>query len=256
MSEVRTRRPPPAFQVIEVVERLDLNPHMTRLTLEGDVFESWELPDPAASFRLVVPWSSEEPLELPTWNGNEFLLGDGTRPALRTFTPLRLQGKRLDVDVVRHQGGAVSGWADNARLGAQAAVSGVGAGYQFDPATSTMLILGDETAIPAITTILAALPDQVPADVIIETRSAEAQQPLPDNEQISIRWIRRAGRPGEQLAGKVTQRADFEETLRVWAAGEAASMQAIRKHLKASGIERQHTHVRGYWKVPRAATAS
>ena len=42
---------------------------------------------------------------MPAWNGNEFLLPDGSRPAIRTLTPLRIDtdGLELDVEVVLHR---------------------------------------------------------------------------------------------------------------------------------------------------------
>jgi NADPH-dependent ferric siderophore reductase len=41
----------------------------------------------------------------------------------------------------------------------------------------------------------------------------------------------------------------------VWAAGEAAAMQRIRKHLfDERNAPRDHTTVRGYWKHGRTAT--
>ena len=77
-----------------------------RVELEG-----LELPEPAASVRLLVPWPGET-FELPTWNGNEFLLADGRRPALRTFTPVHLDGHELTIDIVRHRGGAIADWSE------------------------------------------------------------------------------------------------------------------------------------------------
>ena len=45
---------------------------------------------------------------------------------------------------------------------------------------------------------------------------------------------------------------EISETTHVWAAGEAASMQAIRTHLfKGLGLPRNQTTIRGYWKPER-----
>lgn len=247
-----TRRAPQAFQVVEVVERVDLTPRMIRLTLEGDVFTTWTVTEPGASFRMVVPWSLSDSLELPEWNGNEFLLADGTRPALRTFTPLRLAGNRMDVEIVRHPGGgAISQWAEEAEPGTVAAVSGTGAGYSIDPDATSFLVLGDETAIPAIGTLLGTLPDDVSVEVVIEVSGIEAETTLPVHPKTNVHWVEQTDRPGWELVRHVEQRTAFTDTDRVWAAGEAAAMQGIRKHLKSLGVERGNTHVRGYWKVPR-----
>lgn len=250
-----TRRAPQPFQIVDVVQRVDLTPRMIRLTLEGDVFATWTVTEPGASFRMVVPRSSSDALELPEWNGNEFLLADETRPALRTFTPLRLAGNRMDVEIVRHAGGAISQWAEHVEPGAIAAVSGTGAGYWIDPEASSFLILGDETAIPAIRTVLASLPRDVSVEVVVEVLVSDAHVDLPAHPNASVRWVEQADRPGWELVRHVEQRASFKQTDRVWAAGEAAAMQGIRKHLKSVGVGRSSTHVRGYWKVPRTPAA-
>ncbi len=57
--------------------------------------------------------------------------------------------------------------------------------------------------------------------------------------------------PGATLR-RAAEATDIDERTRVWAAGEAAAMQAIRKHLfDDRKIPRDHTTVRGYWKVQR-----
>ena len=62
---------------------------------------------PAASVRLLLPPPGSTDLVMPAWNGNEFLFPDGTRPAIRTLTPLRLDPEThtLDLEIVVHQGG-------------------------------------------------------------------------------------------------------------------------------------------------------
>ena len=109
---------------------------------EPKVINRLDLPEPAASVRLLVPWAGE-PFELPTWNGNEFLLADGRRPALRTFTPVSLADGELTIDVVRHPGGAISDWAETAASGEPCAVSGPGRGEVIDPQAGRYVLLGD-----------------------------------------------------------------------------------------------------------------
>ena len=56
--------------------------------------------------------------------------------------------------------------------------------------------------------------------------------------------------PGSALLPPV-EAAELGPDDRVWAAGEAAGVQKIRRHLAARDIPRQHSTIRGYWKVPR-----
>ena len=58
--------------------------------------------------------------------------------------------------------------------------------------------------------------------------------------------------PGDDLVGYVTT-LDVDPEARVWAAGEAAAMQRLRKHLfDQVGLPRSQAVVRGYWKQGRA----
>src|SRR5437762_14058928 len=107
---------------------------------------------------------------MPTWTGNEFLLPDGRRPTIRTFTPRRLdpQALELDLEIVVHGDGAASEWAATAAPGDPAAVSGPGRGYAFEPDAPAFLLAGDETAIPAISQLLEVLPADRPVPAHIE----------------------------------------------------------------------------------------
>src|ERR671937_415435 len=75
--------------------------------------------------RPLLPAPGEQGIVTPTWNGNEFLLPDGRRPTIRTFTPRRADPRagELDVEIVVHGEGAASQWAPTAADGDEAAVS-------------------------------------------------------------------------------------------------------------------------------------
>src|SRR5438309_313469 len=131
----RTRREPPAFRRVSVRAAAPVTPRLIRVTLGGSELEGLVVEQPAASVRLLLPSRGSTDLVMPAWTGNEFLLQDGSRPAIRTLTPLRLDPERheLDVEIVVHEGGTASGWALAAREGDEAALSGPGRGYPIDP---------------------------------------------------------------------------------------------------------------------------
>jgi NADPH-dependent ferric siderophore reductase len=226
---------------------------MLRLTFEGPGLRELVVAEPAASVRLLVPLPGTSELILPEWNGNEFLLRDGTRPALRTFTPLRVDHDRgqLDLEIVRHPGGVVSGWAERADVGDPAALSGLGAGYRLDPATVRLFVVGDETALPAISQLLETAPPAVELDVHVEVVTDEAEVELPSHPGASVTWhVVDPGRaPGATLVDAIEALHGLDAGDRVWAAGEAASMHLIRVHLfETLGAARSQATVRGYWK--------
>ena len=247
-----SRREPPPFRRLAVRRLKRLGPWMVRVTLAGPELQDLVVDAPAASVRLLLPSPGETELTMPVWNGNEFLLPDGRRPVIRTFTPRRVDmgSLELDLDVVLHEHGIASGWAGTAAPGDVAAISGPGRGYAVDANASGFLLGGDETAIPAICQLLESVPQKTPVEVHIEVSHPDARLPLPDHRSALVHWHDIASRrpPGDRLVAAV-QRLDISPGTRIWVAGEAASVQRIRKHLlQERMIPRSHVTVRGYWK--------
>ena len=239
------------------VERL--SPRLVGITFAGPELEGLVVTDPAASVRLLLASPGSTGLEVPTWNGNEFLLPDGSRPVIRTLTPGRVGADtgELDLAVVIHGAGAASEWADAASPGDEAAVSGPGRGYTIDPAAPAFLLAGDDTAIPAISQLLEVIPSGTPVQVHVEAGDPDARLPLPSHPSATVDWHDRpaGATPGDALVAAV-RRADLVPDTRVWVAGEAAAVQRIRRHLfDDRGLTRAHATVRGYWKHGRRADA-
>jgi NADPH-dependent ferric siderophore reductase len=228
-------------------------PRLTRVVLGGPELVGMPVPDAAASVRLLLPSPGTTELVMPEWNGNEFLLPDGTRPVLRTFTPWRTgaEDDTIAIDVVDHGGGAASTWAARAEPGMPCALSGPGRGSAPAAGADAYLLLGDESAMPAIEQVLAVLPATAGIRVVVELSGDDARLPALDAH---AEWTTRApGAPSGATLLTAVQRAEIGEGTRVWAAGEAAGMQRIRRHLfEERGIERRHAIVRGYWKTGRA----
>jgi NADPH-dependent ferric siderophore reductase len=256
LGRLRSRREPPPLVPVVVAERTEVTPRLLRLAFEGPGLDEM-CTEPAASVRLLVPSPGSSELILPIWNGNEFLLPGDVRPALRTFTPLAADAPdRLHLEIVRHRGGAVSEWAEQAEVGSPAAVSGPGRGAAFAPDTTTFHLLGDETAVPAISQLLGVLSRTATISVHAEVEHETAIRPLPSHPRATVEWLVRdpGEAPGARLIAAAKGLTEISTTTHVWAAGEAASMQAIRRHLfDDRGLARSQTTIRGYWKPERAA---
>ena len=248
------RREPPPFRTVSVRNKDHLSPRMIRVTLGGSELAGLEIGEPAASVRLLLPSPGASRLVIPEWNGNEFLLGDGSRPLIRTFTPRHLDAHKneIDIDMVVHADGHASHWAKQAAMGDSAAVSGPGRGYKVDPEAPAFLLAGDESAIPAISQLLETIPQHLPVDVHIEITSADARIELPHHAMARVSWhINNTGIPGAELVAAVGV-ATIGSEVRVWCAGEAAAMHQIRTNLfKERGLPRPQATVRGYWKLTR-----
>ena len=251
----RVRRPPPPFRSVEVTRVESVTPWLRRVTLGGEALAGFTADEPAASVRLLIPRPGAAELVIPTWRGNEFLLPDDTKPTIRTFTPRAFDpvALELDVDVVTHGHGPASDWATGATLGVRAAVSGPGRGYGVDADASHFVIAGDESAIPAVRQVVGALPLRAVAQVFIEVSRPDARTHISDRANAPITWLDLVddAPPGSQLVAAM-QEAPLDADMPIWAAGEAASMQRIRRHcFETVGIPRAHCTIRGYWKHER-----
>jgi NADPH-dependent ferric siderophore reductase len=228
---------------------------LVRVTLAGPELAGFAVDLPGASVRLLLPSAGATGLVLPTWRGNEFLLPDGQRPVIRSLTPLRVAADSLELDVaiLMHGNGPASQWATTAAPGNVVAVSGPGRGYSIAEEAPAFLLVGDESALPAIGQLLAALPPAAPAQVHIEVADPDGRVPLPRRGPTTLHWhdLAPGTAPGATLVAAVRE-ADIIPGAQIWAAGEAAAMQRIRRHLfEDRGLPRAQATVRGYWKVGR-----
>jgi NADPH-dependent ferric siderophore reductase len=251
------RREPPPFRRVRVRSTESLSPHMLRIVFGGDELAGFEDPGPASSVRLLLPPRGRDEIEVPTWTGNQFELATGERAPIRTFTPRHVDTARLELtlDVVLHDGGAATDWARNAEIGSEVAISGPGRSEKIDPDAGSYLLVGDETAIPAIGQLLEWIRPDRPVDVHVEVAHPDARLELPTHPGATVSWhdAEPGAAPGDSLVAAVTGLADLPDA--VWVAGEAAAVQRLRTHLfDERGRTRSSVTARGYWKLGRAAT--
>jgi NADPH-dependent ferric siderophore reductase len=251
-ADVTTRRAPPAFVPSLVVAVGDRSPRLASITLEGPGIGAAIPPEAASSLRLLLPRDGGAgPLELPSFNGNFFVYGDGVRPPVRTLTPIGTgEPDRLRVDVVRHGEGLLAGWLEHVGPGHEVGVSlPTSAGFAVDEHATRFLLAGDESAIPGMEQVLAALPPTAEVAAAVEVAHLDAALDLP------VEWVLATPDepPGDALVRWVEAQATPVGT-QVWAAGEAAAVQRLRNLLVGErGLPRHDTVIRGYWKHGRSA---
>lgn len=253
------RRPPPPFLRAVLSSRVQLTPRLVRVTLRGDDIGNLEIHQPASSVRVLLPPPDRpDALELPRWDGNRFLLEDGSRPPIRTLTPRhhdRQQGA-LQFDVVVHGDGIAARWALHAEIGTPAAVSGPSRGYELDTDARRLVVGGDETAYAAMCSIVEAAPTGIPVHALLEVSSGSAHPPAPGHPRCRMEWVAPSpsgAGPGAALADRLG-RLDLPPDARLWAAGEAGAMQRLRQTLfQERGLPRSRAVIRGYWKHGRSS---
>ncbi len=221
---------------------------MRRITLKGAELEGFAPPGPASYLKLIFPEPGQTEPTRP--------LPDGPRAvSMRTYTPLAVRPEALEVDVdfVLHGDGPASTWAAQATIGQVLFLMGPGPGYALDTADTQHLLIADDSALPAVETILAALPAGAHAQVLLEVISQAEQRPLHSAAQLDVVWLARG--PDHRTAGQALEKAlhalaPIGPGTRVYLACEAAAMRRIRQLLiTALGVNRSQIVGRGYWKL-------
>jgi NADPH-dependent ferric siderophore reductase len=181
--------------------------------------------------------------------------------SLRSYTARRqdpLAGE-VEMDFVLHGDGPAAAWAAAAEAGALLGVAGSGA--LGDRPAGWLLLAGDETALPAISRILAEAPPTTRGVALLEVAGPEEEQPLAAPAGVELRWLHRAGTaPGEStlLADAVAalDRPAGDDVF-AWVAAESAAVRTIRADLRGRwGLGRAQHHAIGYWRRGRAMSPS
>ncbi|MFG2895757.1 SIP domain-containing protein [Streptomyces zaomyceticus] len=259
---------PIVLRELTVLRAVNLTPGMRRLTLGGaqlDAFEKdgLELPalrtegfDDHVKFffadetgRLVLPGQNVSSLDWPA---------DG-RPVAKDYTPVRhdAEAGEIDFDFVRHEGGVASTWAQRAEPGDSAWIAGPKMSHSHPEGADWLLVIGDETALPAIGRWLAEMPEGTRARVFIEIGDDSHRQELPTRADAEIVWLSRKGAPAgtTDLLEQAVRTAEWlPGTVFAWVAGEALTLKGIRRHLVTERqVPREHTHITGYWRRTESA---
>ena len=252
----RPQRPRPHFRTVEVKRAERLTPHIVRVVFGGDELEGFATRGPAEHIKVFLPRFDEDRPILPEWGPDGPVFAEGQeRPLSRTYTPRIWNAERreLTVDFLMHGDGPGSLWADATRPGRIAVVTGPGGAYRLDANAAWYLIGGDESAIPAIGTILEALPASARTSVFIETEDALEEQELSSPASFGVAWLHRDSTEGAEpgrLLESALKRADlWRGEGRVWVGCEAGVMRDIRRHLLfEGGLAREAIDTHGYWK--------
>ncbi len=246
--------PPPL--IVEVLRVTHLTPRMVRVTFGGEQLAGFDSKGPAEHFRLFLPDSETGELALPIHgpDGNEFPEG-APRPISRAYTPRRWdpQTPELDMDIALHDNGPGSTWARSVREGNVAVISSHAGGAYFpDLNVDWYVIGGDESALPAIGTVLEALPPTMRADVIIEVHDDQEELTLRSPASLEAQWLHRKPEeaPCQALVQAMRTVTLPEGNGRVWVSCEATAMREIRRSfIEERGIDRSMLRTQGYWKA-------
>jgi NADPH-dependent ferric siderophore reductase len=244
------------IDVLTVVEVRDVTPSVRRVVLSGSA-DAVAAAGPTVS--LLVPRVGDL---APRWprvaKDGRIVWPDGAHGvSLRSYTARRQDppAGEVDIDFVLHGDGPAAAWASAAHPGAP--LGSAGGGSLGDRPAGHLLLVADETALPAVGRILATAAPSTVGTVLVEVAGPEEEQPLAAPAGMTVRWLHRGGTPPGESTLLTDAVAGLErpegDDLFAWVAAESAAVRAIRADLRGRwGLGRAQHHAIGYWRRGRA----
>ncbi|TDD14679.1 siderophore-interacting protein [Nonomuraea diastatica] len=229
--------------------------HMVRVVLGGDGLSDFATTGLTDHYvKLVFPYEDvdyPEPFSVKTCRET---MPREHWPRLRTYTVRAWDPdtRELTLDFVVHGDEGLAGpWAAAAKPGDVLLMLGPGGGYQPDSEAGWHLLVGDESALPAIAASLEALPQGAVAHVLLEVDGPGDEQKLDTAADARILWLYRSGRPvGHALVQAVRELEFPEGDVHAFVHGEAGFVKQLRRHLRLErGVPLDRLSISGYWRA-------
>ncbi|MEJ8845871.1 siderophore-interacting protein [Variovorax rhizosphaerae] len=255
-------RHPLRFRKLEVHTVQRVTPHLVRITLTGDALEGFislgfddhvklTLPD-AVTGVLTVPTIGAD--GSPSWP-------PGPKAVMRDYTPRRFdaEARLLEIDFALHEAGPATRWAEQAQPGQVIGIGGPRGSFVVPMDFDWHLLVGDDTALPAISRRLAELPAGARTLVLAEVDGPDDHIALESRADVDLVWVHRedAGANSSEpplltaLRNTRLPTGDFH----CWVGCESADAKAVRAHLvNECGANPKWIRASGYWRRGAAAT--
>lgn len=232
-----TELPTASTQLLAVARVVDVGPRMRRITIAGEALATFV----ARPGQDVVVHVSD---------------GHGGGVSRRyTIRNLDVSARQLDLDVVMHGHGPGAAWAASVAVGDGVEVFGP-RGKVLLADAQWQLFAGDESALPAIAEMVAALPALTTAVALIEVTDADDEQPITGAGPVDVRWLhRQATPPGEsELLHQAVASLDIPDVDRhAYLFGESRVVRRLRDDLAGRGLLPHEISAKGYWNLGRVS---
>lgn len=250
---------------LEVVANTRLSPSFANITLGGPELEYLKPAGFDQAVRLFFPREGQDGLRMPSFNNEAWmaellLMPRSRRPWVRNFTirKARPEMGEVDIEFVLHADTPASAWARRTRPGDPAGIFDIGMTYLPQARTSWQLLVGDESALPAILAILEDAPASLVAEVFLEVpETADIRPDIVAPDGVRVHWLARdgaAGPPGALALETVSQAALPRGSFYTWVAGESKMATGVRRHLvNDRGVPKSDIAFFGYWRHGRSS---
>jgi len=244
-----------ALRTLEVLSATRMTPHMRRITLKGEQLQGFVSASPDDHVKLLFPNSHGE-LVFPTLgpNGPEFPAHAEPSP-MRDYTPREHDAARheLVIDFVLHGDGPASNWAEQAMPGQRIGVGGPRGSFIVANDFDHYVLIGDETALPAIARRLDEMPAGAHVVVLAEIAGKDDRLPLGSQADFDVTWLERDGieaSRSELLETALRELPQMPGDTFYWIATESRRARIMRRYLaEERGVSKDWIRATGYWKA-------
>jgi NADPH-dependent ferric siderophore reductase len=249
----RPVRKTPQPHLGRVIRTQRLTPHMQRVVFGGDGLAGFEAGTRTDHYvKLVFP---AEGVEYPEPFSMARVREEFPReqwPVTRTYTVRAWDPelRELTVDFVVHGDEGLAGpWALRARPGDTMLMLGPGGAYAPDLSADWHLLVGDESALPAIAAALESLPKGAEVRAFVEVGGPEDEQKIDTDAEVV--WLHRGTAPvGSLLVSALAALEWPEGRVHAFVHGEAGFVRDLRRVLRVERqIPREDLSVSGYWRL-------
>lgn len=239
------------------VDRIeDVTPGMRRVHFSGpEVRDYMEAGPYVPNIKLLFAAPGEK-LQMPIRGENGIEWAEGQRAMVRTYTVRSANPAKghLAVDFVRHgPTGLASSWAENAVEGSS--LIALGGGGLVARESDWLVLLGDETALPAIASTIERFKPAQRGVAYVEIANSSERQQIQTPEGFTIEWLERDGKaPGSTtLLQEALEAHEFPQMewetgeVSIWVSAESEVFKFARRHLRERGFNKKSQLIIGYW---------
>ncbi|MBJ7538543.1 siderophore-interacting protein [Marinomonas transparens] len=221
---------------LSVIKKHQVSPNMLRITLGGD--ELMTFPEGMESGYVKL------------------LLEGGKFKRSYTIRAFRADVLELDLDFVLHgdngEEGPASTWAANVSSGEKIEIAGPGLVKRISQSEDWYFIVGDMTALPAISVNLETMPRDAQGYAVIEIIEEADKQDIGAPEGMKIVWVinPHPEKANTLLPDAVKALPWLEGKPNVWSACEFSGMQQLRTYFKKEHhVGKDEIYISSYWKI-------
>jgi NADPH-dependent ferric siderophore reductase len=176
----------------------------------------------------------------------KFMFNDASGEQVRRdYTPRRVDtdAREVDIEFALHGHGGAAEWARNATVGQRAIIGGPRGSMILPLAMDWHLLIGDDSALPAVTRRLEELPAGARVVAVLLVDAAD-RRTLVTRADARIHWV-----DSDDALLQVLKELPLQPGAGLaWGGGEAALMARVREVLVETGMQRQAAKVSAYWK--------